>query len=144
MVRWCVSASSLPAPLLWTPLWTIYDKRLEAKYANINVIRYPHTQSVLATKAKYGILTSQLYRFLRRCTLATDFVYNISLVLYRLMNKGYHTRQLWSQVKLFLLKHPHIYSSAPVRTMCDRIRAKIRDLSLGRCLPGPNGQIMAQ
>jgi hypothetical protein len=84
---------------------SIYDKRLEAKYANINVIRYPDTQSVMATKAKYGIVTSQLYRFLRRCTLATDFVYNISLVLHRLLNKGY-----------FILRHPHIYAGKSVRT----------------------------
>ena len=121
---------------------SIYDKRLEAKYANINVIRYPDTQSVMATKAKYGIVTSQLYRFLRRCTLATDFVYNISLVLHRLLNKGYHTKLLWAQVRHFMLRHPHIYAGKSVRTWCNRIRAKIDHLSLGHCKPGPLGQIM--
>jgi hypothetical protein len=45
----------------------IYDKRLDDKYANINVIRYPDRESVLANKAKSGIVTSQMYRFHRRC-----------------------------------------------------------------------------
>jgi hypothetical protein len=85
---------------------SIYDKRLEAKCANINVIRYPDTQSVMATKAKYGIVTSQLYRFLRRCTLATDFVYNISLVLHRLLNKGYHRALVpWIRTSIRLYRH---------------------------------------
>ena len=82
----------------------IYDKRLDDKYADINVIRYPDTQSILATKAKCGIVTSQMYRFMRRCTLAKDFVYNTSLVLHRLILKAYHTSSLWAQVRRFLVR----------------------------------------
>ena len=119
----------------------IYDKRLDDKYANINVIRYPDRESVLANKAKSGIVTSQMYRFHRRCTLASDFVYNTSLVLHRLVLKAYHTPMLWAQVRRFLLRHPDIYGRKTVKTWCDRIRAKMRDLSSGVCRPGPMGQV---
>ena len=83
-------------------LTAIYDKRLERKYDSITVIRYPDNTSVLAMKAKCGIVTSQMYRFMRRCTLATDFVYNTSLVLHRLLMKGYHQGSLYAQVNASL------------------------------------------
>jgi hypothetical protein len=68
-------------------------------------------------------------------------VYNISLVPHRLLNKGYYTKLLWAKVKLFMLRHPHIYAGKSVRTWCNRIRARIEHLSLGHCKPGPLGKI---
>ena len=120
----------------------IYDKRLDDKYANINVIRYPDTESVLANKAKCGIVTSQMFRFLRRCTLATDFVYNTSLVFHRLVLKSYHTGSLWAQIRRFFIKHPNIYGGKTVGVWCAKIRAKLKDLASGVCRPGPNGQVL--
>ena len=119
----------------------IYDKRLEDKYADIDVIRYPDSSSVLATKAKCGIVTSQMHRFLRRCSFARDFVYNTGLVLYRLIHKGYHRPSLWAQVRRFLLVRPHIYGGRTVKTWCCKIRSKILALMLGSCRPGPCGQL---
>ena len=84
-----------PTPGLIT---AIYDKRLDSKYDSINVMRYPDRESVLASKANHSIVTSQMYRFLRRCTRAADFVYNISLVIHRLVLKSYHTGLLWAQI----------------------------------------------
>ena len=72
----------------------IYDKRLDAQYAGIRVIRYPAHDSYLADKAKYGIVTSQLHRFAERCVLWQDFVYNIALVFHRMTQKGYHSGHL--------------------------------------------------
>jgi len=43
---------------------SIYDKRLENKYCNIQVIRSPDPWSVLANKTEYEILTSQIHRLL--------------------------------------------------------------------------------
>jgi len=120
----------------------IYDKRLDDKYADIKVIRYPDTQSILATKAKCGIVTSQMYRFLRRCSLATDFVYNTALVLHRLMGKGYQTSLLWAQVRRFLVKHPDVYGGREMGVWCNRIRNKIEALVCGSCVPGPMGQVV--
>ena len=124
-------------------LTAIYDKRLERKYDSITVIRYPDNTSVLAMKAKCGIVTSQMYRFMRRCTLATDFVYNTSLVLHRLLMKGYHQGSLYAQVKRFLVKHKHIYGAKDVQSWCKRIKLKIDDLACGKCKAGPNGQVVA-
>ena len=61
---------------------TIYDKRLDDKFKNIQGIRYPHTDSCLANMAKYRVVTSQMHRFARRCSLRSDFVYNTRLVIH--------------------------------------------------------------
>jgi len=84
---------------------SIYDKRLEKKYCNIQVIRYPDPTSVLANKTKYGILTSQMHRFARRCSLRSDFVYNVSLVVHRMQSKGYQKRGIWSYVRRFVQQY---------------------------------------
>ena len=120
----------------------IYDKRLDSKYDTIKVIRYPDRESVLANKAKCGIVTSQMYRFLRRCTQAADFVYNVSLVIHRLILKSYHTGSLWAQIRRFLIKFPNIYGQKTVGFWVERIQAKLGDLTSGVCRPGPNGQIV--
>jgi hypothetical protein len=120
----------------------IYDKRLDSKYDTIKVIRYPDRESVLANKAKCGIVTSQMYRFLRRCTRAADFVYNVSLVIHRLILKSYHTGSLWAQIRRFLIKFPNIYGQKTVGFWVERIQAKLGDLTSGVCRPGPNGQIV--
>ena len=72
-----------------------YDKRLDDKFTGIQVIRYPHIESFLSNSAKYGIVTSQMHRFARRCSLRSDFVYNVSLVIHRMTLKGYLIRMIW-------------------------------------------------
>ena len=71
----------------------IYDKRLDPKYDNVGVLRYPDVESLVSRQAKYGIVTSQMHRFMRLCMRLSDFVYNVGLVLYRMESKGYSSHQ---------------------------------------------------
>ena len=117
----------------------IYDKRLDAQYADIQVIRYPAHDSYLADKAKYGIVTSQLHRFAERCVLWQDFVYDIALVFHRMTQKGYHSRRLWGFLRRFMVERPGLYDKRGPGCWISRVRRKLGDLRDGVIVPGPNG-----
>ena len=125
-------------------LTAIYDKRLDAKYSTINVVRYPHVDSYLADAAKYGIVTSQLHRFSSRCVLKQDFVYNIALVMHRMIRKGYHTIKMWKNVRRFFNSYPRLYDGVSYSHWERRIRHKIELLNEEVITPGPHGQIYVQ
>jgi hypothetical protein len=120
---------------------SIYDKRLDAKYANIRVIRYPNVNSVLATVCKTGIITSQMHRFWRLCTKRTDFAYNVALVLHRMHNKGYSKAQCASKVRGFFTRFSQIYGGRPLCKWLTEIRHKLCDIDQGRVRPGPFGPV---
>jgi hypothetical protein len=118
----------------------IYDKRLDKKYSRLAVIRYPDHDSFISAQAKYGIVTSQLHRFSRRCTFARDFVYNIALVLHRMEGKGYRARDYWARVRTFLRRQPQLYGGGRSMGCWLRlIRQKLSQLSDGTLHPGPFG-----
>ena len=122
---------------------TIYDKRLDSKYADISVIRYPSIGSVLADKSKYGIVTSQMHRFSRRCSQKSEFVYNTALVMHRMFNKGYCCKKVWCKARAFLNQHPHLYGGKPLGLWVEKLKRKVGQLKAGAILPGPYGQIQA-
>jgi hypothetical protein len=121
----------------------IYDKRLDVKYSDIKVIRYPDSVSFLSSEAKYGIVTSQMHRFSRRCTRVVDFCYNVGLVLYRMEQKGYRNTSCYSRVRTFLRRNPQLYGGGRsiARWTC-LIRRQVTRLSRGEVKPGPYGPVV--
>jgi hypothetical protein len=133
---------------------TIYDKRLDDKYRGINVIRYPHVDTVLASKCLSSILTSQLHRFARLCTRKTDFAYQTALVIHRMLQKGYPHLWIWPKLKRFIAEHPALYApptltpvtagqqpSVPYRYWRHRIGCRLHRLQTGAIKPGPFGAV---
>ena len=120
---------------------SIYDKRLDAKYAAINVIRYPDYRSVLARKCKTGIVTSQLHRFARLCTLTPDIAFNAALVLHRMLQKGYPEPTLWQKVRSFLVAQTRPLNGIPVSEWIRRMKRQLGELGEGLIRPGPHGPI---
>jgi hypothetical protein len=121
----------------------IYDKRLEDKFKDIKVNRYPDIDSALSDRSKYGIVSSQMHRFSRRCSLNRDFVYNTSLVVHRLIEKGYSTLSVWKLVRKFIKGHAQIYDKAMPDVWMHRFQCKLSDLQSGFITPGPNGLVVA-
>jgi hypothetical protein len=118
----------------------IYDKRLDSKYADICVIRYPDISSVLAASAKYGIITSQMHRFQTRCMRAEDFAYNVALVLYRMEQKGYRESSCWQLVRKFCRQQPALYGGGrSIGSWMRLIRKPFGQLTDGSVKPGPFG-----
>jgi len=109
------------------------------------VIRYPDVNSYLADKAKYGVITSQMYRFSRRCTVRSDFVYNTSLVIHRMLVKGYRWSTVWAYVRKFLGKFGEdMYDGPKVGIWVQRLRRKLHELQAGTIIPGPCGQVVVK
>jgi len=121
---------------------SIYDKRLDPQYRDVGVIRYPDVESYLTPKAKFGIVTGQLHRFARLCTLPSDFVYNIALMFYRMIQKGYPDNWLWRPLRRFLDART-LYGGKPTGFFIRRVRFKLRQIQDGSILPGPRGQVPA-
>jgi hypothetical protein len=80
----------------------IFDKRRQAKFAHLHLLKYPPIDSVLGASAKYGVLTSQFHRFRRLCTQMGNFVSELTLLLTTLVDKGYSRTRLLSRLRALL------------------------------------------
>ena len=73
-------------------LYKLYDKK-ESMYVTGKKVselpNYPNITSNLAQSCKYGVITSQFYRFTRRNTKATEVIHNISNHCKKMINEGY-------------------------------------------------------
>merc|ERR1712185_59047 len=52
----------------------LYDKRIKLEAMGLKLNKFPHVESKLVTKCKYGIITSQLFRYANACTRTKDFL----------------------------------------------------------------------
>jgi hypothetical protein len=55
----------------------IFDKHSQPEYAGIEMIRMPYVHSNISMTVKLGVINSQFYRFLRRCSGKKLFVFQI-------------------------------------------------------------------
>jgi hypothetical protein len=93
---------------------TVFDKRTSKKFSKLSFIKYPHINSFLPDQHKYNIVTSQLFRFSRRCTLRRGFVFNTARFLFELAHtKSYSKRRLFSKTLSFLKRFPSLYDASP-------------------------------
>ena len=90
----------------------IYDKRPDRNYDTVIVIRYADRQLVLASKAaNCGIVTSQMYHFLRRSTCAELTLYtSTSASGNKQALKSYHTGLLLAQIRQFFTRLTRLWS----------------------------------
>ena len=119
----------------------MFDKRLDAKYDRIDVIRYPDVNSLLADKAKANILTGQMHRFSRICTRSQDFAYQSALCMHRMLTKGYSPKWMWARARRFMAEHRHLYGGKPIRHWIRKFRTKLTQLEQGVIHAGPHGQL---
>ena len=118
----------------------IYDKRLDPKYDSVQVLRYPDIDSFVSRQAKYGIVTSQMFRFKRICMRFYDFVYNVGLVVFRMEEKGYSQSLTMDKVFAFLRRYPEIYGGRRSKSCWRRrIGSIVRQFRSGALIPGPFG-----
>ena len=83
----------------------LFDKRLDEMYEGINVIRYPHSTSLLARKAHLAIITSRLQHLRRVISTPDTFCYEAALVLHRMIRQGHKLSALRPRVFSFFKKH---------------------------------------
>ena len=81
----------------------LYDKRDTFSFSIVN---FPHMDSNIPSKPAYGVVISQLVRYLRICCNYQDFVYRSKLLTTRLLKQGYVYQKLCSTYKTFVHRYP--------------------------------------
>jgi len=118
----------------------VYDKRMEPKFLMILFLRYPEMFTVLDTSCKLNVITSQMHRYMTISSILKDFVYQTSLVIHRMVLKGYIQAPLLRMCKRFLHGR-FLYRGTPETRIIKLIRAKLRELQEGHIVPGVHGQL---
>ena len=77
----------------------LYDKRDTFSFSIVN---FPHMDSNIPSKPAYGVVISQLVRYLRICCNYQDFAYRSKLLTTRLLRQGYIYQKLCRTYKTFV------------------------------------------
>ena len=97
MSIWCTAEAKWHSKL--------YDKKVGLAAKGLKLNRFPHPQSKLSTRCKYGVITSQLHRYNVACTRTCDFK-EPALDLYTTyIDKGYKVQQIDSYFERFIRSH---------------------------------------
>jgi len=86
----------------------IFDKRSQAEYAGIEMIKMPHVHSNISMTAKLGV-NSQFYRFLRLCSCKKFFVFQMVSPIVFLKAKGYPLQVLLKRTRGLVLKEKFLF-----------------------------------
>jgi hypothetical protein len=125
---------------------SIFDKRLDDKFANIRVVRYPAGSSALSEACKLGIVNSQMTRALSLCSLPGDFAYSTAVVVHRMVvTNGYNRAGVWRRVRVFLLRKKEggqLYNGMSNHRLGELIFEHFGHLVSGRFTPGPYGKVV--
>ena len=81
----------------------LHDKRDTFSFSIVN---FPHMDSNIPSKPAYGVVISQLVRYLRICCNYQDFAYRSKLLTTRLLRQGYVYQKLCSTYKTFVHRYP--------------------------------------
>jgi hypothetical protein len=89
----------------------LYDKKAGLIAAGLRLNKFPHPDSVLSKRCKYGVITSQLHRYNTACTRDKHFL-EPALDLYTAyVKKGYILPLINKYFSRFLRHHkPHMHS----------------------------------
>ena len=83
---------------------TVYQKR-DGMPVFHDYRRFPHIDSLISDRAKYGVFTSQLHRFASLCSTTEAFSWNVLRLLAEMLDHGYRYRTL----RLRLSRFRHSY-----------------------------------
>ena len=80
--------------------WILFDKN---RYIPALATQdpFPQIDSILSPTSKYTVIRSQMHRYNRNTSLASDFVYNTVCIGTAMLDRGYKLEPLLQQVNLF-------------------------------------------
>ena len=103
----------------------VYDKKLHPPLDQIKHICYPHYESFISRAAKYGVVTSQLVRYARVCSLKESFIDITVWLLKILLTKGYQRKKLERDLTNFIHRHPYLYGVRDKKQLINAITRRI-------------------
>ena len=80
----------------------LYDKKVKMIEKGLKLNKFPHPQSKLSVRCKYGVITSQLHRFNVACTQTHEFLKPAVAMYADYVNKGYDINQIDKYFEKFL------------------------------------------
>jgi len=81
--------------------WTLFDKRRAMKVDETPMSQlrnFPHWDTMLSKSCKLGVITSQMFRFNRRCFKARDFIKETVTYCQKLIKEGYDSKEVLNRV----------------------------------------------
>jgi len=83
----------------------LYDKRVSLRAQGLKTNKFPHPESKLTTRCKYGVITSQLHRFSVACSKTSYFLEAATALYTEFMNKGYQQKKIDAYCHKFLTRN---------------------------------------
>ena len=109
-------------------LWhsKLYSKTGELAAKGLKTNKFPHHDSKLTTRCKYGIITSQYHRFTVACTKTKHWL-EAATNLYStfILNKKYDAKRVDEYAERFIKKHRHLLTIKP-SAVAARHRKRLR------------------
>ena len=104
----------------------LYDKTVGLREKGLKTNNFPHRDSKLTTRCKYGIITSQYHRFTVACTKTKHWL-EAATNLYSafILNKKYDVRRVDKYAERFIKKHRHLLTIKP-SAVAARHRKRLR------------------
>lgn len=95
---------------------TVYQKRDDMPVF-YDYRRFPHIDSFISDKAKYGVFTSQLHRFAGLCSTTAAYKHNVLRLLAEMLEHGYDYRTLRQRLSRF----KNSYKTIRLRVFADQL-----------------------
>jgi hypothetical protein len=111
---------------------TVYQKRDDMPVFR-DYRRFPHIDSLISDKAKYGVFTSQLHRFASICSSSDAFGHNVLRLLAEMLDHGYKYHKLRPRLHRFAEKYKRIQKRVFSRLLCTRTVRHIWSKLLFQC-----------
>ena len=88
--------------------WILFDKRDGLKVNGVKLStwrNFPHVNTMLANSCKMGVITSQLFRFNRRTSSATNFISNAGRFIHKMVRNGYNKKKCVMKASRYMQSH---------------------------------------
>ena len=82
----------------------LYDKRVGLQSKGLKLNKFPHPDTKITTRCKYGVISSQLHRFKTVCTQTSQFLDAATKLYTEYIDKGYDQRLVDKRVYKFLTR----------------------------------------
>ena len=90
-----------------TSKWSskLYDKKEAMILKGLKLNKFPHPESMLSSRCKYGVITSQLHRYTVACSSLTAFLEPATRLYSTYLAKGYSTSLTDRYFNSFMRRH---------------------------------------
>ena len=103
---------------LKTASTSLFDKRREFDFTISN---FPDVTGNISNSMAYGIISSQLLRYYKACTIYSDFINNVNLLVIKLLQQSYDKDKIIKKIVSFVNKNPMCKYGLDKRTITSSI-----------------------